>query len=898
MNGNKTDNGVLEMGTEEARLSYQEDTPGQTVEAYLSQVHEVNEAKKKKAFSQVFQNPLKGFPYNETLEDNIIPALKEGTWELPKTSKEKKRLKDLMKKPIPLGKDGDSAIEAIGSLIGDDSLLDDLHSAGKKNPNTDARPTIKKAMKRLGIKEELITYSVKQMQKPELDKFNSMAKMMKLKLTTTSKGSKETLVTITGTKANLRKADGLVRGKSSYGDPSSRVHFDENPVDATTLTDKDGKKLYDTGIKEEYSLFTEAFTVQVPKQTLNGKTVGGGNTPVFVKAKSARQAITMVAKKLGVDWKFLKVGKVTKEDVRKGQNPVDATTLTDKDGKKLYDTGIKENLELDEAANLIPAIQKIVDTKSASKVGGIMVDMFTASVIVNAHAKVNDQNKGRMEKSNIQTLVHIAQKMMGMKEEIEQIQEGKYAKYSDLLLKKQRELVKIDKETERNPNYNGLGALQKINKEISAEMKKLGIKEETDLGEKVVNRELDALKKKFKTDLKKYEKDGYFKNKKASQAFMDYAMDNNEVKTDDPDEFEDWMDRDVLESLGEEEVSEGTASSQIAKMTGTREKAVQQFIDSNDLQGEKLLQKIKKNKKLAKDFAMALSGKPGNKLVKQFTEALELEAYSKNPKSGTEVAKMMMKSKTMKGFAVKVKKMKTVTADQLDKMLPDYISGGDIGAMFEEVLDEGKMGDLFLDIQQGATAKDIAKDYPVSLAQAKEFLKDYYGQKKGSRKEASEGKMDGSKLTGQEISSYFKRNKVADKTTRKAIEIALDHGGALNFAMKEIEKLKRGLTKNKDVKKALNYANYGEAYRVESVGFQFKEDSPIAGDIKDVAISEDPYTPQKKGVNKNIANYWKKLGFKKDSELEKIQSMYTITDHNGVVAMYKAGKREFEKSVR
>ena len=295
-----------------------------------------------------------------------------------------------------------------------------------------------------------------------------------------------------------------------------------------------------------------------------------------------------------------------------------------------------------------------------------------------------------------------------------------------------------------------------------------------------------------------------------------------------------------------------------------------------------------------KKWEEPLKGFPYNEVAK----ALQTEAYSKNSKSGTEVAKMMMKSKTMKDFAAKVKKMKTVTADQLDKMLPDYISGGDIGAMFEEVLDEGKMGDLFLDIQQGATAKDIAKDYPVSLAQAKEFLKDYYGQKKGSRKEASEGKMDGSKLTGQEISSYFKRNKVADKTTRKAIEIALDHGGALNFAMKEIEKLKRGLTKNKDVKKALNYANYGEAYRVESVGFQFKEDSPIAGDIKDVAISEDPYTPQKKGVNKNIANYWKKLGFKKDSELEKIQSMYTITDHNGVVAMYKAGKREFEKSVR
>ena len=47
-----------------------------------------------------------------------------------------------------------------------------------------------------------------------------------------------------------------------------------------------------------------------------------------------------------------------------------------------------------------------------------------------------------------------------------------------------------------------------------------------------------------------------------------------------------------------------------------------------------------------------------------------------------------MKSKTMKGFANKVKRMKTVTAVQLDKMLPDYVSGGDIGAMFEDAVEE------------------------------------------------------------------------------------------------------------------------------------------------------------------------------------------------------------------
>lgn len=62
--------------------------------------------------------------------------------------------------------------------------------------------------------------------------------------------------------------------------------------------------------------------------------------------------------------------------------------------------------------NLMPSIQKIVDTKGAAKVGGIMVDMFTASMINQIYNKVNDQNKKKMEKSNISTLVDLAQRMM------------------------------------------------------------------------------------------------------------------------------------------------------------------------------------------------------------------------------------------------------------------------------------------------------------------------------------------------------------------------------------------------------------------------------------------------------------------------------------------------------
>ena len=79
--------------------------------------------------------------------------------------------------------------------------------------------------------------------------------------------------------------------------------------------------------------------------------------------------------------------------------------------------------------------------------------------------------------------------------------------------------------------------------------------------------------------------------------------------------------------------------------------------------------------------------------------------------------------------------------------------------------------------------------------------------------------MSGSKLTGQEISTYFRKNPKA-KAVRKAVEFALDHGGAMTFAIKGIEKIKRGLSKHPEVKKALYHANYGE----ESIAIhKFKE---------------------------------------------------------------------------
>ena len=59
--------------------------------------------------------------------------------------------------------------------------------------------------------------------------------------------------------------------------------------------------------------------------------------------------------------------------------------------------------------------------------------------------------------------------------------------------------------------------------------------------------------------------------------------------------------------------------------------------------------------------------------------------------TGKEIAAKMMKDKSMKAFASKVAKMKTVSRDDLEKMLPDYVAGAAITKLFEEVeLDEGK----------------------------------------------------------------------------------------------------------------------------------------------------------------------------------------------------------------
>ena len=113
-----------------------------------------SDEEKKKFFDYVDKN-YKGEKEEELRALKSELKLHEGTWHLPDSSKEKAGLKKLMKKPVIFGKDGDNATDAIAPYIGDDELYNDLYADGKADPKGDARFLIKKAMKRLGIKEEV-----------------------------------------------------------------------------------------------------------------------------------------------------------------------------------------------------------------------------------------------------------------------------------------------------------------------------------------------------------------------------------------------------------------------------------------------------------------------------------------------------------------------------------------------------------------------------------------------------------------------------------------------------------------------------------------------------------------------------------------------------------------------
>jgi len=392
MSGNKKNNGVHEVGTKDIAAAYKGDTPGQTVDEYLKLSAAKNLEKKKersKNFSQVFDNPLKGFPYNEdfTVRDmnEEVETFFEGMdfWKvtvLKNINKLKKGRSVIVK-----ARNSSEALKKGAKNMGDPKA----NMSGYMDAVKDTKfPTNTSATqgKRMGesveetvdLGEEKIVYQVKGIQKPESDAFTSAAKLMKLKVKFTKGSGGVTLVQLDGTKSNLRKLDGVVRGKSTYGDPSTSgqgSHFDESFVMESAI---------------EHGIFLEE----------------GVMSDMLVDIQDG-----ISAKDLAKEYKIpLSMAKSFLKDYY-SQKPKRRNESVEGENMDIIEEEV-----LTEGKNLIPAFQEIVNTKGAKKIGGIMVDMFTASVITQAYEKVNDKNKANMENSDVKKLVGLAQRIMGMKE--------------------------------------------------------------------------------------------------------------------------------------------------------------------------------------------------------------------------------------------------------------------------------------------------------------------------------------------------------------------------------------------------------------------------------------------------------------------------------------------------
>jgi hypothetical protein len=248
----------------------------------------------------------------------------------------------------------------------------------------------------------------------------------------------------------------------------------------------------------------------------------------------------------------------------------------------IYTKTMKEALEsMYISEDNVAILRDIVKRKSIMTLkfadGKMKVDLFTASAVTQALDKVNPANKAKItkmintgKKANFMSIAKVVMKSENnpeIEEEVEvkveevsllaqqaailiskrerernprkedvEIEEGKYLKYSDLLLKKAR---LIDK---KGPDSS---EVKEVNKEIKAEMKKLGIKEEVELDELMDPKKHVGKSKKNPDMFCVFDKNGnevkLFKDKKDAE---EYAVKNHDSLMGEEADLDEAVDKD------------------------------------------------------------------------------------------------------------------------------------------------------------------------------------------------------------------------------------------------------------------------------------------------------------------------------------------------------------------
>ena len=828
MAGNKHDNGVHEVGTPETLKAYQEDTPYQNVEKYLAGIQEVIQEKKnkqKKSFMQVFQNPLKGFPYNEELDDNFVKPLEESL-------EEAKNLMPEIQKIV----DTKGAAKVSGVML-------DMFTAS----------VIVKAYEKVNDSNK------KKMEKASIRMLVNLAhKVMGMK--------EENLQEVTDKEINA------VKKLSKDIEKIKKDYFKITKMGDKTLQSQAFNRQYESILKAQQDILKIIGDMTTIKLMQKEELEEGKMSDLLI---DIQQGAT--AKELARDWKiplsvakdFLKDYYGQKKGSRKEEVEVDeAFSKKQKNGKEIARKMLKIK-SMKGFAKTVGTMGKV----SASDLDKLLPDYVSGGDIASLFEKVELEEK-QTYKSLVQGLEKDKKEVAKKSKSFGQNDTKYIDKAIDFLKQLEKEGIpagqigQVDFVTNRVPKFfvgpaNRSPSLSKFTpndvKKAVAHAKKIGIMEEVELEEGRAMK-LGQIAKKYKREIEMLAKRGQSPEHgkhRVYQALYNLAWENGDIRNDDPDDTDEVIDDYMDDMMGEffahlnnsfvpegESLQEGTWS-----VPDSKPKLAY-------MEKQFLSKKIKASEKNARTLLVNIYNVFGDD---SFYD--DVDEYIENPDEKKDLRDVIVSHLSKWGVKVSGYKISHAPQEWVDS--DEKVQRG-AEKRFEEIEE--------MKVKRGRGNIKRPKGKSVKL----------------------ESKMSGSKLTGQEISVYFRRNKVRDKTVRKAVEIALDHGGAMNYAVKQIEKLKRGLSKNKDVVKALNYANFGEQYRLKGATIQFK--------TEELGLQEDPYRPEKTGsgkLNKNIEKYWKKeiRGVSRD-ELLNIQTMYMITDHSGVVAMYKAGKRDFLKSIK
>ena len=335
--------------------------------------------------------------------------------------------------------------------------------------------------------------------------------------------------------------------------------------------------------------------------------------------------------------------------------------------------------------------------------------------------------------------------------------------------------------------------------------------------------------------------------KKVEDDLSTWASNNGDIRGDDPDEFDDWIDNHIDDLVPTLKIKE-SVESQIDEVKKQEVDAMKKV--SKDMQkvlvsyqkianmGDKELKNTIHNKDYkkvldARDTILKMIGTLNTKMLMQ-KENFEIVEAS----AGAMIDKLF-KTGGDKMMQYGIAKLLNMTGVGVAMSMQKQNPVGFKNTMIELGKAKGKVkmptNDRLLKMFKQQGVKPLPEeldndDKPV----VKKIINKLKGASKKHAKQASDlekavnervkdgkldplSKMGKSKLTGSEINQYYRDNpkqKAAarDKSVKKAIELALDLSGATNYAIKEIEKFKRGLSKHPAVKLALRHANESKEF--------------------------------------------------------------------------------------